>query len=57
MPGKPLSNGDLLVHLRELLFCEAIEGRVISLENSTSANQAVIRGILAQNLVELEGSS
>jgi hypothetical protein len=49
MHGKPLSNGDLLIQLKELLFREAIEGKAIQLEHSTSTNQAVIRGILAQN--------
>jgi hypothetical protein len=53
MPGKPLSNGDLLVQLRELLFREAIEGRVIQLEDNTSANHAVIRGILTRNTTEV----
>jgi hypothetical protein len=49
MLDKPLSNGDLLMQIRDLLFREAIEGRALSLEDSPSANQAIIRGILAQN--------
>jgi hypothetical protein len=49
MPGKSLSIGELPIQIRELLFREAIEGRVISIEDSTSANQVVIIGIMAQN--------